>query len=200
MDLVRFSQIFAMLCLVGCQTSGSNSVAWPVETFPHGCEHIETFVSGPPLCTTQLFPEKGFSYREEFDACRQSVQLYVAYIDRMKECMVNKTRTNIEDIATGFSALVACKATGSDHCSSEKVRQFYKDVPESVIGLWFPQSCDRTGEFSNQLCTKDLRNDAKTISEMHLSNAEQLLETMDEYSEEAIRSFNCIANREKYCL
>lgn len=68
--------IAATLLVTFVAGSGSvptgGSAGWPVETYPHACMLVIT--PQEPFCIDNAYFDGGFKYRDEFAACRQSLQ------------------------------------------------------------------------------------------------------------------------------
>ncbi|PKR58416.1 hypothetical protein [Thalassospira lohafexi] len=192
--------LFCALSLSGCGLADREYASWPVEPYSRGCEDVDLFLAEPPLCVSTLHTEDGFQYRDEFAACKQSMNNYFSYLDRMIECSVTKTSVGIEDAQREFSTLTKCKNEMSPECSTEKVEETYQKVPHSIIGLWFPLECQRDGEFAANICISHLNSDLDDIRDIYSAEHRKLVREAKTKSDEAIRLFNCKANREKFCF
>ena len=203
----QFFALVLLAALFGCETSSRAVLSWPVEAYPYGCEGAESIrgvylmLDSAPVCATNTYLGEGFEYQDEFDACKQSMENYLSYLDRMAQCKISDTETSVSSIQDQFLAYLECRRETPDTCNADDVKKAYKEAPISQIGFWFPSiECEREHVSSIDWCSDRLADDFEKIVEAYSKDRDDFLHEVDYDADEAVRLFNCKARREKYCF
>jgi len=126
---------------------------------------------------------------------------YFDYLDRMAQCKIENTKMTVEEIKREFVVYQECKQHSVDICNSEQVKQAYKDAPIVKIGLWFPSfECEKRDETYADLCIARLTDGFEELAKSHVEERDRFLRELEDDADDAVRRFNCKANREKFCF
>ncbi|MET4732090.1 hypothetical protein ABIE64_000790 [Thalassospira sp. MBR-102] len=206
-DIVVAVVLMAAMSLTACSRPAGYAASWPIETYPYGCgdmKHITAnspLIKGAPICATGISLDEGFTYQDEFEACKQSMKNYFDYLDRMAQCKIEDTKMIVEAIRKDFLAYQECKQQSVAICDSEQVKQAYLEASIVKISLWFPSfECEQKNGSYLDSCIAELADDFQELAKGHIDARDRFLRAVEADADETVRLFNCKANREKFCF
>jgi hypothetical protein len=224
-----FVVITSVLLLTGCAGSGSVSGGggWPIETYPNACE--TTMIPWEPSCLG-IAGYDGFKYRDEFQACRLSMQAYQYALDEHYSCTKRKLTAIFDELLTVVPKTYNCyveffsdKSEGdpTSVCTLVEVPKFHHsyeaDGLEYDLGVPWCVRKDRASssapkrEYRLEDCREQVRVFAgenvlgqslyaKSAQEQFDTYMRNLKRVLEDKADEAVEKFNCMAEGRQFCI
>lgn len=216
-----------LFLVTGCVTTGGRS-GWPVQTYTYTCE--SGMIPSEPICLISGGIDGGFKYNDQFVACRQSLMNYTAALDDFYICSEEKLTNIFNELLKQVPETFNCyvnffkskrEGNPSLECPPVQVPRFspFYEANGLEINLGVPRCIAKNNEYnfapSMAYQLDDCREQvevftdkaifghsfnaasAKNQHDTYLNNLRWVLE---EKAQDAVRKFNCIAERQKYCF
>ncbi|MEQ9244383.1 MAG: hypothetical protein RLN99_00345 [Kiloniellaceae bacterium] len=226
----NLAQILAVTLLLplfpGCAETGGGG--WPVQTYPDACH--TGMIPFEPFCLSSASIGEGFKYRDEFQACRESMSNFIRALDTHYDC----TERNLQRVFDGLLKsvpdtfncyveffIVEEEGDPSSACPPVEVphilRSYEADGLEISLGV--PRCIRRDAGYNFapkrayelEMCHEQVevftgkkrstyRLDAAPAQEQYDTYLRNLRQVLDRKADDAIRQFNCMAEGGSYCF
>jgi len=205
--------VLVLAIAVAACAPGGGRVAWPVESYANACVN-SPFMPIRPFCLNELNTEQGFRYREEFAACRLSVENFVEALDRWRRCRVRELAeialTISKEAVEAIRCLESLTSTETADFSQCKLVQTSFSA-RRIYGSGFhnPPLCVREESFVPEMaerrwriltCRYDVGRYLKELAEAVEDLDQRLRRETKDAADDATRIFNCMAKRERFCI
>lgn len=218
--------IGSLQALSACVASGGGS--WPVETYAQNCQR--RMMPSAPSCLTFADFDGGFKYGDQFQACRQGLTNFLSALDAYYDCSEAELKQIFNTLLVSVPGTYNCyveffrdKKEGDPSTTCPPV-----DVPRYVHSyeatglepdLGVPRCVRRSTSYNfapkmaYQLddCLRQVevftgkgflsyRLDANSAQEQYDRYLQDLKRVASQKADDAVRKFNCLAERQKYCI
>ena len=198
-----------LVFLAGCEV-----VRWPVTNYPMLCTADSWLAPFQPSCLNEFNTEEGFKYRDEFHACRVSVQNFLAALEQWRQCRLNQLKQVSKDLAKQVEATLQCRRKKDKNyggvcplvSASFSDKHFYSlgiyggNPPRCVTSDRVPQASDFLRDLKVDRCERESRQFLNGLPATVRRHAENIDSESRTKADEATRTFNCMAQRERFCM
>jgi hypothetical protein len=218
-----FTSFLILVALTSCMTPRGGGGGWPVSSYAYGC--TSGFIPSEPFC---LMGE--IEYRDEFQACRQSLLNYTDALDRYYNCSAENLKSIFDQLLVSVPAKYNCyveffennkEGDSSVACPPIDVPRFSSSMEADGLeyDLGVPRCIRKSGgytfapkkEYELHSCEgqvevftgkgyRSYSSDASSAQGQHDTFLRNLRQKLDREAEDAVRKFNCRAEGDRYCF